>query len=93
MRKANGRLGSYLPVSMAFNPATYKLQDGSQSRTMLPWNYRDALEAMRQKMVDIEIRDSSSQWIRVLLNASPFLVLVGFWAWMMSRMQKKQAPR
>ena len=67
------------------NPVTYSLKDGSRARTVLPWDYRSALEAMQQKMVDIEIRDASSRWIRVLLNASPFLVLLGFWFYMMRR--------
>jgi ATP-dependent Zn protease len=75
------------------NPATYTLKDGSKARTMLPWDYRGALEAMQQKMVNIEIQDASSQWIRVLLNAGPFLVLLAFWVWMMNRMRNKQAPR
>jgi cell division protease FtsH len=68
------------------NPVTYSMKDGSQARTVLPWDYRDALEVMREKMVNIEIRDASAQWIRVLLNASPFLLLLGFWVFMMGRM-------
>jgi cell division protease FtsH len=67
------------------NPVTYSLKDGSQARTVVPSDYRAALEAMQQKMVNIEIRDASSQWIRVLLNASPFLVLLGFWVYMLNR--------
>jgi cell division protease FtsH len=69
------------------NPVTYSLKNGSQARSVLPRDYRDALETMRQKMVNIEIQDASSQWIRVLLNASPFLVLLGFWVFMMNRME------
>ena len=67
------------------NPVTYSLKDGRQARSVLPWDYRSALEAMQQKMVDIEIRDASSQWIRVLANASPFLLLLGLWVYMMRR--------
>jgi cell division protease FtsH len=67
------------------NPVTYSLKDGSQARSVLPWDYRSALEAMQRKMVDIEIQDASSQWLRVLLNASPFLVLLGFWVYMIRR--------
>jgi cell division protease FtsH len=75
------------------NPVTYSLKDGSQARSVLPWDYRDALEAMRQKMVNIEIQDAASQWVRVLLNASPFLVLLGFWVYMMNRMKSKPAAK
>jgi cell division protease FtsH len=69
------------------NPVTYSLKNGSQARSVLPGDYRDALEAMRQKMVDIEIQDASSQWVRVFSNAAPFLLLLGFWVFMMNRMK------
>ena len=72
------------------NPVTYSLKDGSQARTVLPWDYRDALAAMRERMVNIEIRDASAQWIRVLISASPFLVLLGFWVFMMNRMSNRR---
>jgi cell division protease FtsH len=72
------------------NPVTYSLKDGSQARTVVPSDYRAALEAMQQKMVNIEIRDASSQWIRILVNASPFLVLLGFWVFMMNRMSNRR---
>jgi ATP-dependent Zn protease len=75
------------------NPVTYSLTDGSQARSVLPWDYRDALEAMRQKMVNVEIRDASTQWVRVLANASPFLLLLGFWVFMMNRMKSKPAAK
>jgi ATP-dependent Zn protease len=44
-------------------------------------------------MVNIEIRDASSQWIRVLANASPFLLLLGFWFFMMNRMKSTHAAK
>jgi cell division protease FtsH len=71
------------------NPVTYSLKDGSQARTVLPWDYRSALEAMQQKMVNIEIRNASTQWPRVAANAIPFLVLLAFWVFMMYRMKSK----
>jgi|HubBroStandDraft_1064217.scaffolds.fasta_scaffold222116_1 cell division protease FtsH len=75
------------------NPVMYSMKDGSQARSVLPGDYRDALAAMREKMVNIEIQDASAQWIRVFLNASPFLVLVGFWLFMMNRMKATPAAK
>lgn len=72
----------------AANPVTYRLKDGALMRAVLPPDYRDALEAMQQKMVDIEIRDASSQWPRVLANSAPFLILLGFWFFMLNRLPK-----
>ena len=70
------------------NEITYRLKDGSEARTVVPSDYRNVLEALQQKMVNIEIRDASSQWLQMLLNASPFLVLLGFWFFMMRRMPR-----
>jgi cell division protease FtsH len=69
------------------NSVTYSLKNGSRIGSVLPHDYRDALEAMQQKMVDVEIRDASTQWPRVAANASPFLILLGFWFFMMNRMK------
>jgi ATP-dependent Zn protease len=75
------------------NPVTYSLKDGSQARSVLPWDYRSALVAMQEKMVDIEIRDATSQWIRVLGNASPFLLLLAFWFFALNRMKSTPAAK
>jgi cell division protease FtsH len=91
----SGQVGKATIVSghTGANPVTYSLKDGSQARSVLPWDYRNALEAMQQKMVNIEIQDASSQWIRVVANASPFLLLLGVWVFMMNRMKSKPAAK
>jgi len=65
------------------NPVTYRLKRGSEWLTIVPKNYQDALAAMQNKLVNIEIRDAQSQRVRTLANASPFLLLLGFWVVMM----------
>jgi cell division protease FtsH len=75
------------------NPVDYSLKDGARMHTVLPPDYRDALAAMEQKMVNIEIRDASTQWPRVAANASPFLVLLGFWVFMMYRMKSNPGAK
>ncbi|HET9319501.1 MAG TPA: ATP-dependent zinc metalloprotease FtsH, partial [Bryobacteraceae bacterium] len=43
---------------------------------------------MNDKKVNVNIKDtSSSSWIAILLNASPFIVLLAFWIFMMRQMQ------
>jgi len=71
------------------NQVDYSLKDGSQAHTVVPSDYRDVLETLQRKMVDIEIRDASSQGLRVVANATPFLVLLGFWFFMMRRMSNR----
>ena len=65
--------------------ATCRLQDGSAVRTVLPSDYKDALVAMQDKLVNIEIRDSSSGLLSSVLNAAPFLLLLGVWIVLMIR--------
>ena len=70
------------------NPVTYRLKSGSEWLTIIPRNYQDALAAMQNKLVNVEIRDAQSQRVRTLANASPFLLLLGFWVVMMIWMRK-----
>jgi len=73
------------------NPITYRLKDGSRENTMLPPDYNDVLTKLRQKMVNIEIQDAAWQWLRVMSNATPFFVLMGFWSFMMWRLRRRGA--
>src|SRR5258708_7082932 len=55
--------------------AVCTLKNGNDARTILPADYRDAMTAMQDQRVDIEIRDSSSGSLRLFANATPFLLL------------------
>ena len=59
--------------------ADYHLKDGNISQTVLPPDYRDAMAAMQDKLVNIEIQDRPSGW-PLVWNATPFFLLVGLWA-------------
>lgn len=74
------------PGSQA-NPVICRLKDGNSVRTVLPSDYRDAIAAMQAKLVNIEIQDSASGWIPLLINATPFLLLLGFWIFMLGRLR------
>jgi ATP-dependent Zn protease len=63
----------------------YTLKNGSRVKTVVPSDDREALAAMKDKLVNVEIRDASASPYRLLVNSSPFLVLVAFWIFMMSR--------
>jgi cell division protease FtsH len=54
----------------------------------IPANYPDIYNNLRAKKVVTNIKDSASNnWVSILLNASPFIVLLGFWIFMMRQMQ------
>jgi ATP-dependent Zn protease len=54
--------------------ATLHLRDGKTARTVLPTDYQDALAAMQDKLVNIEIQGGPS-----FANAVPFLLLLAVW--------------
>jgi cell division protease FtsH len=56
--------------------------------TQIPINYPQLYDLLNHKKVNITIKDTSSgNWISILLNASPFIVLLAFWIFMMRQMQ------
>jgi ATP-dependent Zn protease len=59
--------------------ATCSTKYGKTVRTVLPADYADALKTMQERLVNIEIRDSFSEPLRLLRNATPFLLLLGVW--------------
>ena len=65
--------------------ATCHLKDSSTVGTVLPSDYRDAMVAMQDKLVNIEIKDSSSGPLRPIVNAVPFLLLLGVWIFLVVR--------
>jgi cell division protease FtsH len=68
---------------------TYELKSGSRVNTIVPADDRSLLEILQQKMVEIEIRDASAQWPRILANSSPFLLLLVAWFFMFNRLRAK----
>jgi len=56
--------------------------------TQVPANYPQLYDLLNDKKVNVNIKDTStSGWIAILLNASPFIVLLAFWIFMMRQMQ------
>jgi cell division protease FtsH len=56
--------------------------------TFIPVNYPDLYKQLQEHNVDVEIKDSSSgNWVSILINLSPFIVIFAFWIFMMRQMQ------
>jgi cell division protease FtsH len=71
---------------------TYRLKNGNELQTVVPSRYRELLDTLQQNKVNIEIReDAPSQWLRILANSSPFLLLLGFWFYAMRRLSNRVA--
>src|ERR1035437_8972364 len=57
--------------------------------TQVPANYPKLYDLLNDKKVNINIKDTSSGgWVSILLNASPSIVLLAFWIFMMRQMQR-----
>ncbi len=65
----------------------YTLKNGSRMETIVPSDDREALAALRDRHVDIDIRDAWP-WYRILGKASPFLLLMGVWIFAMHQLRK-----
>jgi ATP-dependent Zn protease len=65
--------------------ARCRLKDGNTVGTVLPADYRDAIVAMQDKLVDVEIQDSPPGPLRFFINATPFFLLLGVWIFFMMR--------
>ena len=67
---------------------TYKSNPNAGLHTFIPVNYPDIIKDMEQHGVNVDIKDtSSSSWVSILINASPFIVVIAFWIFMMRQMQ------
>ena len=71
--------------------AICRLKDGNAEQTVLPSDYRDAMAAMQDKLVNIEIRESSSGPLQ-LLYYSPFILILAVWIFLVRKFQNGPGP-
>ncbi len=63
-------------------------KSGAKLVTKVPLNYPDLYKQLREKNVDVDIREASSgNLVSILINAIPFVLLLAFWIFMMRQMQ------
>ncbi len=61
---------------------------GTSFHTEVPSNYPKLFDMLSEKKVQMTFEPTnSSGWVSILVNASPFLLLFGFWIFMMRQMQ------
>src|ERR1035438_538539 len=87
---AKVKAGSVDKVTITGNEVhgTYKSNPNATLHTFIPVNYPDIIKEMQENGVNVDIKDtSSSGWVSILMNASPFIVVIAFWIFMMRQMQ------
>jgi cell division protease FtsH len=81
--------GNVKEVTINLQEVHGKLQnDGSPFHTTVPTNYPDMIKLLRDKGVNISVRDASSgSWPSWLLNLAPLILLAALWFFMIRQMQ------
>jgi len=62
--------------------------DSGKFSTVIPPNYPDLITKLTENNVKIDVQSTSTPaWMSILINALPFVLLFGFWIFMMRQMQ------
>jgi len=65
-----------------------KYKNGDEFRSTVPHTYNDFTTLLIDRGVSIKVeKDASGNWVSILFNAIPFVLLLGFWIFMMRQMQ------
>src|SRR5437867_9550592 len=85
------RAGNVTEVTIANgNQVTGKLKNngGVTLKTVVPTNYPELYKLLEDKKVSIDIKQAdTNHWLSLLVNASPFILLIAFWIFVMRQMQ------
>jgi cell division protease FtsH len=67
---------------------TGKYKNGDEFRSTVPPAYNDFTTLLVDKGVHVKFeKDNGGNWVSILVNAIPFVLLLGFWIFMMRQMQ------
>src|SRR6202041_947451 len=65
-----------------------KMKNGDVFHSVVPHTYNDFTTLLIDKGVAVNVeKDAGGNWVSLLMNAIPFVLLVGFWVFMMRQMQ------
>jgi cell division protease FtsH len=80
--------GRVVEVTIAGTEVSGKLQGNAEIRTVIPPGYDKVYDLLTEKNVVTRIKEpSSGNWVTILVNAVPFVLLLAFWIFMMRQMQ------
>ena len=82
--------GNIKSVSIAASTVKGDFVAGNNSfHTEVPSNYPKLYDMLNDKKVQMTFESSNSNgWVSILVNASPFLLLIGFWIFMTNTLTK-----
>ena len=66
----------------------YKDDNTTELRSTVPPAYQDLYKLLREKGVNVTVKSAeTSNWMAILINIVPFVLLIAFWIFMMRQMQ------
>jgi cell division protease FtsH len=85
---ADVEAGKVKQVQISGTEVHGEYRENAAFHTQIPLNYPDIYKLLTEKNVTMEFKEgNSSNWISLLVNASPFILLLAFWIFMMRQMQ------
>lgn len=82
-----------LKNKITFTTSEGKVITFQEFKTILPFINEEMVNLWREKDIDIEFVQVSSDWLLILGNFLPWLLLIGFWIFLARRMQGGGAGR
>ena len=81
--------GNIKSVNINVNEVKGDFVNGRDSfHTVVPTNYPKLYDLLNDKKVSMTFNDSnSSGWVSFLVQSAPFLLIIGFWVFMLRQMQ------
>jgi cell division protease FtsH len=81
--------GKVKDVTITGNEVVGHYKDNNKAlRTVIPVSYPEIYDLLRAQGVDVDIEaTNTSNWVSLLINAVPFVLLLAFWIFMMRQMQ------
>ncbi len=74
-------------IEITGNEVKGEYKSGGAFKTTVP-DYPDLIKILREKNVDIKVKEpSQSPWLAALISWAPFVLLIGFWIFFMRQMQ------
>jgi cell division protease FtsH len=86
---SEAKTGQIKSVEMTGNEAKGKYREGGKEfRTVVPTLFPDMYKILDEAKVEVTInKEANGTWVNILMNVFPFVLLIGFWLFMMRQMQ------
>ena len=87
-KDVQGGLVESIVINAATGDVKGKYKNTEEFHSTVPPAYSDFQKLLLEKGVELKVeKDNNGNWVTILVNAVPFVLLLGFWIFMMRQMQ------